>query len=152
MAGQGRIEAGFGHPGDSAFRSYCDSKLATVVFAGELRRRAEQSGTAVGAVAAHPGWCDTAIFDAGGPPAIATFLGRLTGSIQSPADGAQPVLLAATDPRPGEYYGPTRRRGLAGPPGQVPLPAPALQPGIGERLWEWSAQLTGISLVPRGGG
>lgn len=145
MATRGRIGPGFGLPGGSAYRSYCDSKPATIVFAGELRRRAEQRGIAVVAVPAHPGWCDTAIFDAGGPPRIVSLLGGLTGMIQSPADGAQPVLLAATDPHPGEYYGPTRRRGSAGPAGVVPLPAPARVPGLGERLWERSRDLTGIA-------
>lgn len=147
MASRGRIGSDFGYPTGSVYRSYCDSKLATIVFAGELHRRAERAQVNVGAVAAHPGWCQTAIFDNGGPPALVTWLGRLTGAIQSPADGAQPVLLAATDPHPGPYYGPTKRKGSAGPAGRVPLPAPALEPGVAERLWERSAELTGVDFA-----
>lgn len=147
MASRGQIGPEFGHPTGSSYRSYCDSKLAAVVLARELRRRAEQAHSDVMAVAAHPGWCATAIFDTGGPPAFVTFLGRLTGAIQSPADGAQPVLMAATAPRPGEYYGPTRRRGSAGPAGVAPLPESAFEPGVGERLWERSQELTGITFA-----
>lgn len=144
MAGRGRIGADFGRPSGSTVRSYSDSKLATIVFATELRRRTEPAAAGVTAVAAHPGWCATAIFGAGGPPALVTLMGRLTGSIQSPADGAQPVLLAATDPGPGSYYGPTGRNGLAGPPAVVPLPEAALEPDIGRRLWQRSVELTGL--------
>lgn len=147
MASRGQVGPEFGHPTGSTYRSYCDSKLATVVFAGELRRRAEHAHRDVVAVAAHPGWCATAIFDTGGPPVLVTLLGRLTRAIQSPADGAQPVLMAATDPRPGKYYGPTRRRGSAGPAGVVSLPASAHRPGIGDRLWERSEALTGITFA-----
>lgn len=146
MAARGRIGPGFGRPTGSTYRSYCDSKLAAVVFAGELRKRAERAGIAVAAVPAHPGWCATAIFDTGGPPAFVTLIGRITGALQSPADGAQPVLLAATESDPGAYYGPLRRKGSAGPAGRVPLPAAALEPGVGERLWDLSAALTGVSI------
>lgn len=148
MGARGQIGPEFGSPTGSTYRSYCDSKLATVVFAGELRRRAERAQTGVVAVAAHPGWCATAIFDTGGPPAFVNLIGRLTGSIQSPADGAQPVLLAATEPSPGAYYGPTKHRGSAGPAGEVPLPSAALVPGLGERLWDRTTELTGISFTP----
>ncbi|MFT3887065.1 MAG: SDR family NAD(P)-dependent oxidoreductase [Arachnia sp.] len=147
MGTRGQIGPGFGRPTGSTFRSYCDSKLATVVFADTLRRRARQAGSDVTAAAAHPGWCATAIFGTGGPPPIATLIGRLTGAIQSPGDGAQPVLRAATDPEPEPYYGPTRRKGLSGPPGAVPLPAPALEQGLGDRLWEMSAELTGVGFA-----
>lgn len=146
MAARGRIDPGFGRPTGSVYRSYCDSKLAAIVFAGELRRRAERAGIDVTAVPAHPGWCATAIFDTGGPPAFVTLLGRITGAIQSPADGAQPVLLAATDPHPGAYYGPLKHRGSAGPAGEVPLPQVALDPDAGERLWNISAELTGTTV------
>ena len=147
-AGRGRIGEDFGHSTGSAYQSYCDSKLATVVFAEELRRRAAAAGSDVVAVAAHPGWCATAIFDTAGPPAFVNWIGRLTGSIQSPHDGAQPVLMAATVPNPEPYYGPTRHRGFAGPPGPAALPQGATEPGIGARLWQRTTEITGISLVP----
>ncbi len=72
----------------------------------------------------------------------------LIGALQSPADGAQPILLAATDPRPGAYYGPTRR---GAPPDQPDPPRcrrGALVPDVGARLWEMSTELTGVALEP----
>jgi NAD(P)-dependent dehydrogenase (short-subunit alcohol dehydrogenase family) len=147
MATRGRIGPGFGEPG-STYRSYCDSKLAAVVLAGELRRHSHRSDAGVTAVAAHPGWCRTAIFDTAGPPPWVFAIGGLLGAMQSPADGAQPVLLAATDPRPGAYYGPRRFGGSSGPAGPVPLPRSALVPGAGEQLWQLSGQLTGVTFGP----
>ncbi len=148
VAARGRIEPSFGRPGGPTFGSYRNSKLAMVVFAGELRRRCARARVDVSAVAAHPGWSQTAIFSAGGPPAVVETLGRLSGALQSPNDGAQPVLLAATDTRPAAYYGPTRRGGASGPPGPAKLPAAALSSGIGERLWDLSMELTGVAFEP----
>ncbi|CAL8971597.1 hypothetical protein PROP_00698 [Propionicimonas sp. T2.31MG-18] len=147
MATRGRIGPDFGGPG-STYRSYSDSKLAAVVLAGELRRRSARADAGVSAVAAHPGWCQTAIFDTAGPPAWVETAGRVLRAIQSPADGAQPVLLAATDPRPAAYYGPTRLGGSAGPAGPAKLPPGALEPGVGDRLWQVSARLTGVPFEP----
>lgn len=147
VAANGRITPGLGRPAASNRHSYADSKLAQVVFAGELSRRSAEVGSAVTAVAAHPGWSQTAIVDPA-PPAIAERFGDLIGALQSPADGAQPVLLAATLERPANYYGPTLRWGAAGPPGPARLPSPALVPGVGARLWQLATSLTGIALEP----
>ena len=147
VAGRGRIGAGFGRPTGSTSRSYADSKLAQIIFAGELRRRSTAAGAGVHAVAAHPGWSQTRIVDPA-PPAAGERAGELIGALQSASDGAQPVLLAATDPRPAAYYGPTRRGGAAGPAGPARLPAGALVPGVGAWLWEMSIELTGVALEP----
>jgi NAD(P)-dependent dehydrogenase (short-subunit alcohol dehydrogenase family) len=147
VAGRGRIGPSFGRPTGSTSRSYADSKLAQVVFAGELRRRSTAAGTGVQAVAAHPGWSQTRIVDPP-PPAAGERAGELIGALQSAADGAQPILLAATDQRPAAYYGPTTRWGSAGPAGPAKLPAAALVPDVGPRLWEISTELTGIALEP----
>jgi NAD(P)-dependent dehydrogenase (short-subunit alcohol dehydrogenase family) len=147
VAVRGRIDSSFGRPTGSTSRSYADSKLAQVVFAGELRRRSTAAGAGVHALAAHPGWSQTGIVDPP-PPAAGERAGEFLGALQSAADGAQPILLAATDPHPAAYYGPTRRWGAAGPAGPAKLPAGALVPDVGPRLWEMSTELTGVALEP----
>jgi len=150
MARRGHITAALGLPTGSTVRSYSDSKLATVVFATELARRLRAAGSPVTATAAHPGWAQTAIFATAGPPAFVDRIGDLTGTIQSAADGAQPILLAATTERPAAYYGPTKRFGTSGTPAQVPLPAPALADGVGELLWTVSVERTGVDFEVKG--
>ncbi|PFG17019.1 short-subunit dehydrogenase [Propionicimonas paludicola] len=150
MARRGRIDAGLGRPTGSTVRSYSDSKLATVVFATELARRLRDAGSPVTATAAHPGWAQTAIFATAGLPAFVDRIGDLTGTIQSAADGAQPILLAATTDPPATYYGPTRRFGASGPAGAVTLPPSALVPGVGELVWQLSAERTGVHIDVEG--
>lgn len=147
VAVRGRIEPSFGRPTGSTSRSYANSKLAQIVFSGELRRRSTAAGVGVQALAAHPGWSQTRIIDPPTPVA-GERAGELFGALQSASDGAQPILLAATDPRPAAYYGPTRRWGAAGSPGAARLPAGALLPDVGPRLWEMSTELTGVALEP----
>lgn len=146
MASRAQIPADIGQQPESTVSAYSISKLATVVFAGELRHRLELADSAVTAVAAHPGWSQTAIFDTNGPPAPITWIGKATGAMQSPADGAQPILLAATAVDPAPYYGPLHRAGASGPAGPVALPAGATEPGVGTLLWNRSAELTGCNL------
>lgn len=147
MSTRGNITPDFGEPG-STYRSYCNSKLATVVFAGELRRRCLHADAGVTSVAAHPGWCQTAIFDTNGPPPFVMAIGTVIGAIQSAADGSQPILLAATEKWPGAYYGPSRFGGNAGTAGPAQLPPGALVPGVGELLWDVSTNLTGVTFEP----
>lgn len=146
VARRGRIGPDLGVPTGQASRAYADSKLAQVVLALELRRRCAAASLPVTAAAAHPGWSRTAIFDSVGPPAWVDTLAGMAGVQQSAGDGAQPVLLAATTTRPGPSYGPTRRGGAVGPPGPVPLPRRAREQGVGEALWQISAERTGVSV------
>ena len=130
--------------------SYATSKLAMILFARELQRRSRAEGWGLTAVAAHPGWSDTAIFDPEGPFKLANRFGAATRLIQSPTDGAQPILLAATarDVRSGGYYGPAARGGLSGPPGLVRLPRRARDDTLASELWNRSVALTGVSYTP----
>lgn len=148
MAARAQIPADIAAPTDSTASSYSISKLAAVVFAVELRRRLESAESPVTAVAAHPGWARTAIFDTSGPPAPIMWIGTAMRAMQSPADGAQPILLAATAVDPAPYYGPLRRAGASGPAGPVPLPVGATEPGVGMLLWNRSAEVTGCDLRP----
>jgi NAD(P)-dependent dehydrogenase (short-subunit alcohol dehydrogenase family) len=146
MATRGRITPSLGRPTGSTVTSYSDSKLAAVVFAQELRRRAASVGSPVSAAAAHPGWSQTDIFATNGPPAPITWVAQTLRWIQSPADGAQPVLLAATAIDPAPYYGPVRHGGLSGAAGPVPLPAGTRVDGVGDSVIESAASLTGCVL------
>jgi NAD(P)-dependent dehydrogenase (short-subunit alcohol dehydrogenase family) len=146
MATRGRITPELGRPTGSTVTSYSDSKLAAVVFAQELRRRAQAAGSSVTAVAAHPGWSQTDIFATNGPPAPITWVAKTMRWIQSPTDGAHPILLAATAVDPAPYYGPLRHGGLSGTAGPVTLPAGARVDGVGASVFESASTLTGCSL------
>jgi hypothetical protein len=71
-------------------------------------------------------------------------LSRLT--TQSAADGALPILRAATDPsvEGGQYYGPSGRKQHRGSPKQIPLVAGAANRSLGRNLWVQSTELTGV--------
>ena len=134
-AGSGRAE-----------RAYGQSKLANLLFTLELQRRLSEAHSAVRAVAAHPGWAATNLQSRSGSrvkdAALAAgnvFLGA------SPEQGAQPTLVAATADLPGgSYVGPSGPFELRGRPALVGRTAAASDPGVARRLWEASAQLTGV--------
>lgn len=129
-----------------ALRAYASSKLANLLFATELDRRAKASGTGLRSVAAHPGITRTS-------------LGRQMGALQAPmidlagklfgqpdvAIGVLPQLRAATDPRlrGGEYIGPGGACGIRGAPGEARRSRVARDPGAAARLWQVSEALTG---------
>jgi NAD(P)-dependent dehydrogenase (short-subunit alcohol dehydrogenase family) len=93
----------------SPWKAYGQSKLATLMFALELQRRSDAAGWNLISNAAHPGFARTNLF-ASGPGSLVSlatgFAAPLFG--HSAADGARPILFAATSPeaRPGAYYGP----------------------------------------------
>ena len=80
----------------------------------------------------------------GRPPLLLTILGRILPS-SSPADGARPLVLAATDPNAaqGSYYGP--KSSLVGRPVVVSLPRAATDRQTAARLWSLAEQLTSVS-------
>jgi NAD(P)-dependent dehydrogenase (short-subunit alcohol dehydrogenase family) len=122
--------------------AYGQSKLAQLMFTHELDRRSRIHGWGVSAVAAHPGYAATRSL-----PSQVGKLGRMVGLTQNTAEGALPVLLAATDPyvRSGEYYGPQHRLGLSGPPGPVTMPAQVHDSAVTQQLWDRSQELTGVT-------
>ncbi|MEU4835889.1 oxidoreductase [Streptosporangium sp. NPDC023615] len=116
-----------------SWAAYGRSKLANLLFALELQRRAEASGAALLSLAAHPGTTATGILRTGRP---LNALMRLL--LRSPAKGALPSLYAATSPEAegGQYVGP-------GPRVLRPS-ARAMDPAVAARLWEVSEELTGV--------
>jgi len=128
--------------------AYGQSKLANLLFAAELQRRADAAGWGLTSVAAHPGTASTAAAPkpGAGPVVRAAFalVGRM---LPSPGTAARPVLFAAISPdvAPGGYYGPTGFAEILGPVGPARLADRARQPELASRLWEVSEELTGVA-------
>jgi NAD(P)-dependent dehydrogenase (short-subunit alcohol dehydrogenase family) len=128
---------------------YAQSKLAGLLFAGELQRRSDAQGWGLLSTAVHPGYARTDLVanGPGGRSAIALLNGSL-GRIfsQSAADGAQPALFAASSPgaQPGGFYGPGGLFGIAGAPVAAFVSERARDLDVAGRLWQVSEQMTGV--------
>ncbi len=133
------------------FQAYGRSKLAMLIFAIELQRRAAQNGWNLMGLAAHPGWARTDIIASGpggGAPKLKEKLLMLGFNLlaQPARDGALPSLYAAAAPaaKGGLYYGPTGPGETRGAPGPSRIFPQAADPVLGARLWTLSEQLTGL--------
>jgi NAD(P)-dependent dehydrogenase (short-subunit alcohol dehydrogenase family) len=136
----------------SPMRAYGQSKLAMLVFALELQRRAERDGWNLVGMAAHPGWARTDIIGNGIGSGNPGFKARLIESVfnllaQSAHDAALPELFAAMAPeaRGGAYYGPINWGETRGAPGLSRIFPQAADPTAGARLWALSERLTGAT-------
>jgi NAD(P)-dependent dehydrogenase (short-subunit alcohol dehydrogenase family) len=134
----------------SRWRAYGQSKLANLLFTSELQRRATEAGTALTAVAAHPGYAATNLTSgpATGAAVLRPFLAvgdRLFG--QSDAKGALPQLYAATMPdvAPNDYWGPDSFREQRGYPTRVGRTRHAQDAATARALWARSEELTGVT-------
>jgi NAD(P)-dependent dehydrogenase (short-subunit alcohol dehydrogenase family) len=141
--------------------AYGQSKLAGLVFAVELDRRARAAGAGLASLAAHPGAARTSLLTGkhtewgrgrDGTETLVRLVQFLLG--QSAAKAALPALYQATGPgaRGGSYVG--TRRHLRGYPAVSAFPAAALSQATATRLWQASQDLTGISYesLPPGSG
>lgn len=130
---------------------YQQSKLAMLMFALELQRRSDANGWGLTSVAAHPGFARTDLIANGhaGKPGLFARGARLLEAVlsHSAADGALPILMAATlpDPTPGGYYGPTGFQEMKGPPGVAVIKRHASDADVARRLWAESERLTGVT-------
>lgn len=130
---------------------YQQSKLAMLMFALELQRRSDAHGWGLTSVAAHPGFARTDLIANGhaGKPGLFARGARLLEAVlsHSAADGALPILMAATlpDPTPGGYYGPTGFQEMKGPPGVAVIKRQARDADVARRLWTESERLTGVA-------
>jgi NAD(P)-dependent dehydrogenase (short-subunit alcohol dehydrogenase family) len=127
--------------------AYGQSKLANILFARELARRA--AATPLLSLPVHPGVSVTSIIDNGpGGKDLKMRLYKLIAPVlmQSDAAGALPTLYAATSPEAhsGEYIGPDGFMEIKGSPVAVKPRKHALDEAAGKRLWEVSEQLTGV--------
>lgn len=139
------------------WQAYAATKLEMLLFALELQRRSDAHGWGLASIAAHPGFARTDIIANGpGEDRLVQTLWRLAQPVaglfsQSAADGALPILFAATSPdaRGGGYYGPSRLSELKGPPAPARLPAAARDAAVAARLWEASERLCGVAFDGR---
>ena len=139
----------------TASLAYGSTKLACLMFAMELQRRAAAAGSPLISVAAHPGISMTPIasgwkqenrrklsdrFELFAYNALTHLFG------QTAQQGALPLVYAASDARVvgGGYYGPTGFKQMNGPPGPVHAAAHALDASVGSRLWIESERLTDV--------
>ena len=131
--------------------AYCQSKLANLLFAFELQRRADAAGRSLLSVAAHPGYAATNLQGVG-PAMTGSRVGALVMWLgnallaQSAEHGAWPALRAATDPgvRGGDYFGPRGPGEQRGRPKRVGSTAAARDAADAAWLWERSGELTGV--------
>jgi len=151
--GRIRFEDIQGEHGYHPWGAYGQSKLANLLFAFELDRRARAAGGGVISVAAHPGYSATELI-ANGPGASSTRTERVAFAVgnaviaQSARAGALPTLYAATaaDVSGGQYFGPRGPAHLRGSPTRVRPPRVAGDLDVARRLWELSAELTETDL------
>jgi NAD(P)-dependent dehydrogenase (short-subunit alcohol dehydrogenase family) len=129
------------------WRAYGQSKLANLMFALELQRRATEAGTTLTSMAAHPGYARTNLQFAA-PPWYEQLVMRVANPIlgQSAEMGALPTLYAATklDLPGGSFVGPDGFMEQRGHPHVVTAAAKAYDEEAWRRLWELSAELTGV--------
>ena len=122
--------------------AYGQSKLANLLFARELGKRAPELTVAT----AHPGYAATNLQTAPGLGGRVMALGNRVLA-QSDADGALPQLYAVSMPgvSTGDYYGPSRLFGMRGAPHKVHAPRAAKDDAVAARLWSVSQDLTGVT-------
>jgi NAD(P)-dependent dehydrogenase (short-subunit alcohol dehydrogenase family) len=134
--------------------AYGQSKLANLLFAYELQRRAEAARLPLRSAAAHPGWAATNLQFAGmgmdGPITrrIESLASKAANVVFAQSDemGALPILYAATaaDLPGGSYVGPDGPFELHGHPKLVSSSAASRNPESAHRLWEVSEELTAV--------
>jgi NAD(P)-dependent dehydrogenase (short-subunit alcohol dehydrogenase family) len=131
--------------------AYGRSKLANLLFAFELDRRATAAGLPIVSVAAHPGYASTNLVASGlnlGRPrpdgVILAAATRLVG--QSAEMGAMPSLMAGTVPGlPGSsFVGPRGFAEARGLPSLVGASKPARDERLAAGLWQVSMEATGV--------
>lgn len=130
----------------SATDAYSQSKLACLMFGNALARRLKESGSSIVAASAHPGISPTELIRHTPKVLVAILKVTIAPFFSHPPDrGALPQIMAALDENVsgGDYYGPTGRSELKGPPGPAEQLPYALNTDEQDRLWTVSREATG---------
>ncbi len=138
-------------------RAYGQSKLAGALFAFELGRRSRAGGWGITSAVSHPGVAPTSLL------AARPELGRTRDTPQvrlirwlsahgllvgTPETAADPAVLAATrEDLADAFVGPTGPGGVGGPAGRQEPWAPMRRDADAARLWDVTADLTGVRLA-----
>ena len=148
---QGRADVVDGNPADrySPTPAYGNSKLANLLFAFELQRRASLAGVSLSSTAAHPGVASTGLVTSeqglGSIPGVKQLAPLFLKLVfQSPRAGAEPTLYAATAAAPGSYTGPQSLRESRGKPGPARTSRLARDESLAQKLWAVSEDVTGV--------
>lgn len=147
--GDGGVLAGNPPEGYSPQKSYGQSKLANVLFAQELHRRASAASSRLTSTAAHPGVSNTELLTRSegmgamwvvrtlGPSVMGLF-------VPGPERSCESLLYAATVGSPGSYTGPKGPAEVRGAPGPARLSRYAKDEQLAQALWTRSEELTGV--------
>lgn len=132
--------------------SYGRSKLANLLFALELHRRATSAGSTLTSTAAHPGVAVTNLVASregmGSRWFVRTFAPSLMRLLLPGSEGgAEAVLYAATAAAPGSYTGPQGPGEVRGGVGPAKLSRLATDEDLARRLWTLSEELTGVTIA-----
>lgn len=130
----------------NAYRAYANSKLANLLFLGELQRRLTATGSTLRATGAHPGYTSTKLVRSTGSAPFNALAGLGNSLVGMPvARGALCMVAAAVLDVPGNtYLGPDGLLELRGLPVPVGRSSAAGDPDLAKALWSESARLTGI--------
>ena len=142
-------------------RPYNQTKLANLLFARELQRRAKAAGLNLLSVAVHPGVSRTNIGASRKnlgkyhlhDHIISVVLGAVMSAFgQSAEGGGWPTLYAATMPdvTPGGFYGPDGLGETRGAPAPAKIHKAGRDDVTAKRLWEVTEQLTGVRFTELG--
>ncbi|MYW64389.1 SDR family NAD(P)-dependent oxidoreductase [Streptomyces sp. SID8379] len=129
---------------------YNQSKLANAAFGLHLHRLLARADSPVRSVLAHPGYVATNLQKETPVGMVRLLYGRLLAPLaQKPADGALPILYAATEPtvKGGEFIAPGGTGELRGAPTRVAAAERASDEATGRRLWDVSEELTGVGFT-----
>jgi NAD(P)-dependent dehydrogenase (short-subunit alcohol dehydrogenase family) len=131
--------------------AYGRSKLANLLFARELDRKAKQARVALASIAAHPGYAATGLFTKTSYSRhnrVVSGLSHLVtrATAQSSATGAWPSLYAAThvDLFGGEFIGPRGPGEMRGAPTAAAMSPVAQDELVAATLWARSVAATGV--------
>ena len=130
----------------SPWLAYGQSKLANLMFSGELQRRLAASGSTVKSHAVHPGYSNTHLQGQTGKGLQDRTMALMNRRIaQSDVQGSWPSLYAVTQDLPGDsFIGPDGFAEVKGHPVPVRRSRRARDTDTAATLWELSQDLTGV--------